>query len=399
MQGRIKEMMEEMTQAAQSSTKIASKAVSVIEEEDESLLGKKRMLSDDEDKQVTKTVPGNVKKFRINTKNLFLTYPNCDMDKSVAMDLLVHKSKSQTPSYVCVARELHKDGTNHLHAYVQYQKKINIVNCNFYNLGKHHGHYLPVKSIKGSHTYVRKGGDFVEFGTFNDVYSAATVLEKRAEKNKLLLEYSVPQLIQEGHIPLAQYKYYREAKTLYCVDSVKAGDFYPRVCLWIYGSSGIGKSRWIKENFPNMHYSKSQNKWWDGYNNEKVVVLEDFDNGGSVLGHHLKIWADDYKFCAEIKGGTIIPSYQLFCITSQYKPSDIWTSSNEATKNDNELVEAIQRRFTLVTISASQLVDFLDGSECDWVTLLKKKKDLFKESALTRNTIPNTEKANEAFDY
>ena len=36
----------------------------------------------------------------------------------------------------------------------------------------------------------------------------------------------------------------------------------PRECLWIYGSTGVGKSWYAKSFNP---YMKSQNKWWDGY--------------------------------------------------------------------------------------------------------------------------------------
>jgi len=49
-----------------------------------------------------------------------------------------------------------------------------------------------------------------------------------------------------------------------------------RECLWYYGKAGCGKIRKAVSSLPDA-YMKLSNKWWDGYQGQKAVILDDLD--------------------------------------------------------------------------------------------------------------------------
>ena len=110
---------------------------------------------------------------------------------------------------------------------------------------------------------------------------------------------------------------------------------------WWVGPTGTGKSRSLWELHPS-HYSKGLNKWWDGYEDEGVVALEEMTpEHGKFLGHFLKIWADRYPFNGEIKGSTI----------KGIRPNKIIVLSNYTIEECFERIqdrEPIKRRFKVV---------------------------------------------------
>jgi len=112
------------------------------------------------------------------------------------------------------------------------------------------------------------------------------------------------------------------------------------VCgIWVFGASGSGKTRAVLGAYPTA-FIKPRNTWWDGYQEEEVVLIDDIDKFDVALGGKLKHWADFCPFIGEFKGGSRRIRPRLVIVTSQYVIGDIW--------KDDETKEALKRRFRLI---------------------------------------------------
>lgn len=92
--------------------------------------------------------------------------------------------------------------------------------------------------------------------------------------------------------------------------------------LWLWGAPNTGKSRFARSIAdPEDTYVKLQNKWWDNYKAQRVVIIDDVHPTlAKVLTTHLKHWLDRYPFPVEFKGGVITVRPELMVITSNYHP-------------------------------------------------------------------------------
>jgi len=72
-------------------------------------------------------------KFRLNAKNIGLTYPQCNLDFPTFMDLLMGGHGRKCDKYA-VGREEHADGNWHYHVYMHFPTKLNIKDPRYFDL-------------------------------------------------------------------------------------------------------------------------------------------------------------------------------------------------------------------------------------------------------------------------
>lgn len=236
--------------------------------------------------------------------------------------------------YLIVGKEVGAEGTPHFQGYVYFHTQIA-----FTTVKKmlSRAHFEPCRgNVDQNVAYCSKEGDFYEKGE-------KPLNQKR--KGELGKEYWEEQfnLAKKGRVdecdPKLKITHFNSLNAISARFAPMPEDNEFIDNCWYYGETGTGKSRKARDDNPGA-YLKMCNKWWDGYNGEEVVLMEDFDKNHHVLGHHLKIWADRYAFPAEVKGSKVNLRPRKIIVTSNYHPKDIWGDQPQT-------LEPILRRFNV----------------------------------------------------
>lgn len=173
--------------------------------------------------------------------------------------------------------------------------------------------------------YCKKEGQFVELGECPAELAAARAAggASTADKWREALEQSRQGLeVEDSMIAFLHYKAINHHREAHLCRMRNLTDTTQQM-LWYWGEARTGKSRKARTDNPDA-YLKSCNKWWDGYQAQEVVIIEDLDRAHDCLAHHLKVWADRYKFPAEYKGGMFVIRPRVIIVTSNWSIADIW---------------------------------------------------------------------------
>jgi len=255
--------------------------------------------------------------------------------------------------YIIIGKEIGANGTPHLQAFGQLERKMRF--NTFKTTVCPRAHIEVARgAAEQARDYCKKGTqsheEWTNLGTQGPNFGADVQFEERGtlmrqgERSdlsgavKTLLDSRSLRAVADEH-PEVYVRYNRGLQALQLISNV---GYEHNVCrgIWIHGPPGSGKSHAVRTMFPNA-YIKPQNKWWDGYDGQEVVLLDDMDT--ERLGHLLKIWADKYKCTGETKGSTVELSYKKFIVTSNKSIKDLFT--DKFGNFDNILVRAVRRRF------------------------------------------------------
>lgn len=247
--------------------------------------------------------------------------------------------------YGVVGREVGESGTKHLQGYIITNRKYTFeaLKTDIIDQRSH------VEKAKGSsrtnQRYCRKDGDVWEHGTCPGKEGRTNRDEigkdfvRHMESGSSLREYMELEpgaVMFSGHTLLRNYF------------SITKPIERPNIRVqWLYGPTGVGKSRRAHGEYPNAYVKESRSKWWNGYALEREVIIDDFAPRCIDINYLLR-WFDYYKCNVETKGG-MMPLYaDTFIVTSNFSPSECYRLEDG---RENPQIDALERRMDVIHMS------------------------------------------------
>lgn len=232
--------------------------------------------------------------------------------------------KTWSYTRIIVGKEVGESGTPHLQGTVVFDgaKRMSALKK---LLPK--AHWEICRDIDASWTYCKKDGNFWENdlrrqGERTDIKKAKEMFRAGASVHSIALEVDSYQAARMGELLIRTAPFRSVA--------------IHREILWYYGATGTGKSATARELFPDL-YLKDSYKWWDGYNGEDTVLIDDM-RGDFCKFHELLRLLDRYTYRGEIKGGSIPITAIRFVITSPFRPEDLYRG-----RTDEDIAQLVRR--------------------------------------------------------
>jgi hypothetical protein len=154
----------------------------------------------------------------------------------------------------------------------------------------------------------------------------------------------------------------------FALDNCKPYTHHHTKGIMLVGDYGVGKSQIIRDVFDpeglgnSVLYLKKHNKWWNGYDNQAYVLMDELPIGHGFDINNLKFWADKHSDHAEEKHGHVNLVHKVFILTSNHSLQDLVTDfcKGKTEEYRDQLLGALLRRyevfdyndFTRVTVNS-----------------------------------------------
>ena len=222
-------------------------------------------------------------------------------------------------NYIIYGDEIGDTGTPHLQGYIEFENAKTLTSVRKSLGGRAHVEQRRGTPAQAS-DYCKKQGVFFERGKLS-CQGQRTDIEETAEIVK-----------NEGVIGVRDKKPKMFIKYGRNIERLSELYFEPRTekpeVIWLWGTTGSGKT-FEATLRSNNYYIHNGTKWWNGYRQQEVVILDDYCWDKSEQGfRYLLRLLDSYAIQVETKGGMVYFNSPIIYITCEFSPHDIFPEGN-----------------------------------------------------------------------
>lgn len=221
---------------------------------------------------------------------------------------------AQSTTYLIYGKEIGENNTPHLQGYI-YMKAGRTFSAMKKIIPK--AHIEASEGSAASNTkYCSKDGDVTTFGAppsqgkRNDIQEIKDMV-RRGETMAKIVEVA------------ANYQSVRMAEV--CMKYKPLEKREKPMVKWYYGGTGTGKTyaAWEETGYIDTWVSHDSLQWFDGYDGQKNVIIDDFRAGDCRFSNLLR-YLDRYPMKVPIKGGFVNWVPTLIIITSTHQPKKVY---------------------------------------------------------------------------
>lgn len=246
--------------------------------------------------------------------------------------------------YLIYQREKGKSGTEHFQGYLELEspvrlsalKKIKAFSSAHFESRRGTRDQARAYCMKKDDTYLE--GPW-EFGTWNtsgqgnrtDWDDLKVALKDKKGLDQLTEDY-FSKMVMYGNGVIRASSWMRKPRS-------------ERTAVFIfYGPPGTGKTTMATQLYPDAYWKSARNKWFDGYNGQDVVIMDEF-TGGWFEFDLWKRLGDSSPLQLEVKGGFIQFTAKIVVYISNFHPRQWYPNLFQ---EHPEQVKALSRRVNLL---------------------------------------------------
>jgi hypothetical protein len=275
------------------------------------------------------------------TKNQTEGYDGWSLEGLWPRILELHEEGKVT--YACIGREVgDRDQGRHLQGYIQFSTKRTIVGvCRLlgtrtvnYAVANGTGRQNKAYCSKSPEAYNQSDYDdgspaFVEIGDLTsqgEGSSLANVARAIVDESKSVREIALthPEVFLRHSRGIPALVSHAKARDIPFLRSVR--------CQVLWGEPGTGKTYSVFNKYKEQVYRLADNKkpWFDGYDNEPVLLIDEFDPYQCMPISIFKQVLEGYKMKVPIKGGMVYAAWKIVIVISNVDPQQWYPNSFEA---------------------------------------------------------------------